>query len=83
MNFLKTKEIIFLGRSNSGKSSIINNVFNNKDIARVSRNPGTTQFLHFHEVSYKADKFIVTDAPGYGFAKINKAKRAMWAGLID
>lgn len=49
MKFLKTKEIVFLGRSNVGKSSIINAVFGGKQkIARVSRVPGTTQFLHFH-----------------------------------
>lgn len=52
MKFLKTKEIVFMGRSNVGKSSIINAVFggNGKQkIARVSKRPGTTQFLHFHE----------------------------------
>lgn len=48
MNFLKTKEFIFIGRSNSGKSSLINKIFNNKKIARVSRTPGTTKYLHFH-----------------------------------
>ena len=82
-NFLKTKEFIFLGRSNSGKSSLINSVFNDKTIARVSRVPGTTQFLHFHEATLGGEKLLLTDAPGYGYAKINKAKRSMWVGLID
>lgn len=83
MNFVKTKEFIFIGRSNSGKSSIINSIFNDKKIARVSRVPGTTRFLHFHEAALGGEKLLITDAPGYGFAKINKAKRGMWAGLID
>lgn len=83
MNFLKTKEFIFIGRSNSGKSSLINKIFNDKKIARVSRAPGTTQLLHFHQAKLDGNKLLIVDAPGYGFAKINKAKRFMWAGLVD
>ena len=74
-----------MGRSNVGKSSIINAVFGGgkQKIARVSRVPGTTQFLHFHEAMLGAEKIVVVDAPGYGYAKINKSKRQMWSGLID
>jgi GTP-binding protein len=49
----------------------------------VAKAQGTTRFLHFHEAKLGAEKILLVDAPGYGFAKINKAKRFMWAGLMD
>lgn len=82
-NFVKEKEVIFVGRSNSGKSSLINAIFGDKSIARVSRVQGTTKFLHLHEASLGGSKLMIADVPGYGYAKINKSKREMWAGLID
>lgn len=83
MNFIKTKEFIFLGRSNTGKSALINSLFNDKSIARVSRNSGTTKFLHFHSAKLKSENLLLADSPGYGFANMNKARRFMWAGLVD
>jgi GTP-binding protein len=74
---------VFIGRSNSGKSSLINSMFHDKTLARVSRVPGTTKYLHFHSAKLGANNLLIVDAPGYGYAKINKAKRLVWAGLID
>lgn len=62
---------------------MINEIFNNKRIARVSRAAGTTRFLHFHEAKLGGENILLVDAPGYGFAKINKKTRFMWAGLTD
>jgi GTP-binding protein len=58
-------------------------VFLNKKIARAAKAQGTTRFLHFHQAKLGAEKILLVDAPGYGFAQINKSKREMWAGLTD
>ena len=73
--------MLVIGRSNSGKSSLINSVFRDKKIARKAKVAGTTKFLHFHKVA-KMDAFIV-DAPGYGFAQMNKRRRNLWFGLVE
>ena len=76
-----------MGRSNSGKSSLINAIFNNhkkrskRKVAWTAKGAGTTKFLHFHHIKNK-DSLIV-DAPGYGFAKMNKRRREMWFGLTE
>ena len=64
---------MFVGRSNSGKSSLLNSIFDNKKVARRAKDPGTTRFLHFHKID-KIDAFVV-DAPGYGFANMNRRRR--------
>lgn len=79
--FIKDKEIAFVGRSNSGKSSLINAIFNEKKVARVAKHPGTTKNLHFHRI--KNAQCFVVDAPGYGFARMNKRRRQMWFGLTE
>ena len=73
ISFLKGKEFLFIGRSNSGKSSLINAIFDNKKIARKAKKTGTTKFLHFHKIDKK--EVYIVDAPGYGFAEMNKKRR--------
>src|SRR5436853_6809258 len=68
-----------VGRSNVGKSSVINAVLNRKAIARVSRTPGKTQAVQFYLIN---EKFYIVDLPGYGYAKVPKAMMAAWGGLV-
>lgn len=70
--------IAFVGRSNVGKSSILNSLANQKNLARVSAEPGRTQTLNV----YDFDQRLVVDLPGYGYAKTSKEKRAVFEGLI-
>lgn len=72
-------EIAFAGRSNVGKSSLINALTGRKALARTSHTPGRTQELNFFDI---AGHFILVDMPGYGYAKVSKTKRAEWDGLI-
>jgi GTP-binding protein len=73
-------EIAVAGRSNVGKSSLLNTLVRRKAFARVSRTPGRTQEVNFFEVN-KA--FIIVDLPGYGFARVSRDKRHAWRGLMD
>ncbi len=77
---LKMAEIAIVGRSNVGKSSLINHLTQNKGLARVSTTPGKTQLINFFTVD---DAFIFVDLPGYGFAKVPKAIREEWGTLIQ
>jgi len=72
-------EVAFSGRSNVGKSSLINKIFNRKKLARVSSVPGKTATINF----YKADGCYMADLPGYGYAKISKSEKLWWAELIE
>lgn len=74
-----TPEIAFAGRSNVGKSSLLNKLFGRKALARVSSQPGKTANINF----FLADGIRFVDLPGYGFAKVNKGERQRWADLID
>jgi GTP-binding protein len=65
----KLPEVAFIGRSNVGKSTLINAVMNRNKLARTSSNPGATKGVHFYQVN---DDFILVDLPGYGYAKISK-----------
>ena len=73
-------EIAFAGRSNVGKSSLINAVTGRNALARTSHTPGRTQQLNFFDV---AGRFRLVDMPGYGFAVVSKEKRANWTQLIQ
>ena len=73
-----TPEVAFVGRSNVGKSSLINKLCNRKNLARVSSTPGKTSNINFFE----ADDVHFVDLPGYGFARRSKAERDRWAELI-
>ncbi len=72
-------EHAFIGRSNVGKSSIINEVLNRKHIAHTSSTPGKTQSLNFYEIN---ENWRIVDLPGYGYAKVSKKERKKWQGMI-
>lgn len=69
-----------VGRSNVGKSSLINAVLKRKAMARVSHTPGKTQAIHFYLVN---DRFHIVDLPGYGYAKVSKSVQQSWRNLIN
>ncbi len=75
----KAPEVSFVGRSNVGKSSLINKLFNRKSLAKVSGKPGKTANINFFE----ADGIHFVDLPGYGFAQRSQAEKQRWADLID
>ena len=75
----QTPEIVFSGRSNVGKSSLINKLFNRKSLARVSSMPGKTVTVNF----FKGDKVNFVDLPGYGYAKANRDEKKRWADLME
>lgn len=72
-------EIAFSGRSNVGKSSLINKIFNRKSLARVSAVPGKTATINF----YSLENLYFVDLPGYGYAKVANSDKERWAGLIE
>lgn len=72
-------EIVFAGRSNVGKSSLLNKLFGRKNLARVSSVPGKTITINF----YNVDGYRFVDLPGYGYAKISKAERDRFAELME
>ena len=73
-------EIAFAGRSNVGKSSLLNRLIHRKKFARVSNTPGRTREVNFFRVN---DAFILVDLPGYGYARVSKEQRAEWRPLIE
>lgn len=73
-------EIAFAGRSNVGKSTLINKLVQRKKLARVSNTPGRTREIHFFRVN---QDFVLVDLPGYGYARISKERRAEWKPLIE
>lgn len=73
-------EIAFLGRSNVGKSSLINSLLNRKGLARTSNTPGRTQCINFFKIN---ESFCFVDLPGYGYAKVSKTMRAEWGKMAE
>lgn len=73
-------EVAFVGRSNVGKSSIINTLVNRKGIARVGKTPGKTRQINFYNIN---DTFYLVDLPGYGFANVSKDMKASWENIIE
>jgi GTP-binding protein len=82
-------EVAFVGRSNVGKSSMLNALARRKGLARVSNTPGRTRALQFFEVEVQASgaervlRMRLADLPGYGYAKVSKGERDRWAGMIE
>lgn len=73
-------EIAFAGKSNVGKSSLINALINRKSYARTSSQPGKTQTINFYNIE---DKLYFVDLPGYGYAKVSKTERERWGKFIE
>lgn len=73
-------EIAFAGKSNVGKSSLINSLMNRKSLARTSSQPGKTQTINFYNIN---DELYFVDLPGYGYASVSMAIRQKWGGMIE
>ena len=73
-------EIAFAGRSNVGKSTLINSLLNRKKLVKTSATPGKTQLINFFKVN---DKFYFVDLPGYGYAKVPESVRRKWQNLVE
>jgi len=73
-------EVAFAGRSNVGKSSLLNSLVRRKSFARVSRTPGRTREINFFRIN---NGFVFVDLPGYGYARVSKEKKAEWRPMIE
>ncbi len=73
-------QVVFSGRSNVGKSSVINRLLNRKNLARVGNSPGKTTHINYFKID---EAFYLVDLPGYGYAKVSKTERARWGRLIE
>lgn len=73
-------EIALAGRSNVGKSSLVNTIVNRKNLARTSSTPGKTATINFYEIE---KKYRFVDLPGYGYAKVSKEEKNKWGGMIE
>ena len=76
----KMPEVAFVGRSNVGKSSIINAITNRKKLAKTSQTPGKTRLINFFLIN---KEFYLVDLPGYGYAKVSKTEKASWGKTIE
>ena len=73
-------QVAFAGRSNVGKSSVINRILNRKNMARVGASPGKTIHINYFKID---DTFYLVDLPGYGYAKVSKSERDRWGKLME
>lgn len=73
-------EVAFAGKSNVGKSSLINALMNRKSYARISATPGKTQTINFYNIS---EEMYLVDLPGYGYAKVSEKEKAQWGQLVE
>lgn len=76
-------EIAFLGRSNVGKSSLLNKLVRRKKLARTSSTPGKTRLIHFFSIEGTGPELRMVDLPGYGWAKVSRKERDGWQKLIE
>jgi GTP-binding protein len=76
----KLPEVVLCGRSNVGKSSFINSLFNRRNLAKTSSTPGKTRSINYYNID---SKFYIVDLPGFGYAKISQAERKKWGNLIN
>lgn len=76
-------EVALLGRSNVGKSSLLNRLVGRRGLARTSGTPGKTRLLHWYRVERGDDALCLVDLPGYGFAKVSRAERRQWQRLVE
>jgi GTP-binding protein len=76
-------EIAFLGRSNVGKSSLLNALVQRKKLARTSSTPGKTRLIHFFRVETVKSQLMFVDLPGYGWAKVSRQERQSWQRLVE
>jgi GTP-binding protein len=76
-------EVAFAGRSNVGKSSLLNLITGRKNLARVSASPGKTQTINFYLVNKDHDPFRIVDLPGYGYAKVSKKVTQDWGEMME
>jgi GTP-binding protein len=84
-DFPKTRlaEIALLGRSNVGKSSLLNRLAQRRQLARTSTSPGKTRLVHFYRIERPQRELLLVDLPGYGWARVSKAERAGWKALVE
>jgi GTP-binding protein len=73
-------EVAFAGRSNVGKSALINTLVGRKGLARISQTPGKTQLIHFYQAE---DRFLLVDLPGYGYARVPEGIRKRWGPMVE
>lgn len=76
-------EVAVMGRSNVGKSSLLNRLVARRQLARTSGTPGKTRLLHFYRVERPEGVCVLVDLPGYGWAKVSKAERRAWRGRVE
>ena len=76
-------EVAFLGRSNVGKSSLLNRLAQRRRLARTSTSPGKTRLVHFYRIDRPGRSLLLVDLPGYGWARVSKAERAGWKSLVE
>lgn len=77
---LDLPEIAFSGRSNVGKSSLINSLLNRKKLVKVSSNPGKTRTINFFLIN---EQYVMVDLPGYGYAAVSKSEKQSWGKMIE
>jgi GTP-binding protein len=79
----RVAEIALLGRSNVGKSSLLNRLAQRRSLARTSTSPGKTRLVHFYRIERPGRELLLVDLPGYGWARVSKAERAGWKALVE